>query len=256
MPLVMDPLERQDCQVMDYRDYASFYTDVMRLKEPHQQFVINVTVRLADIDWLSRTLDHRVRQGGGQRVKEGLLSLQIYLLLTCADTLGHITVDSPRAVKRFKAFFQGLPPDAQQHLVEAYLVWKTDWEELLSLDLADPSTGTVTSPHPSTIERSVRALSHEKRLAAVIDFLYYIRRTRYTHEADYPEAGYHPVLYVLQMQRLQVAEVVSFDEYDRLQAAVHGATRYFVVYDTDDPVAELRRVVLEGLGAMVRGAQT
>jgi hypothetical protein len=241
---------------MGYDDHDKFSADVMRLNETHRRFVINVTVRLADIDWLSQTLDEHVRQGGGPPVKVGLLSLQIYLLLTCADILGHITVGGRKAGKRFKAFFQDLPPHAQQHLVKGYLVWKTDWGELLSLGLADPSTGLVTSPQPSAIERSVRALSHKKRLAAVIDFLYYICRTPYTHEGDYPGAGYHPILYVLQMHRLQVPQVVSFDEYDRLQAAVDGETRYFVVYNTKDPIAELRRVVLQGFGAIVRGAQT
>src|SRR4051794_10145491 len=71
--------------------------------------VCAATHRLAEVGWLSETLDAQVRRGDGPVVAEGLLSLQIYGLLSCADSLGRIYLQD--AGRRFREFFRSLPLD-------------------------------------------------------------------------------------------------------------------------------------------------
>ena len=256
MPLTLAPLERQDYGVMGYPDHEAFFTEVNALGAEDQKYVVNATVRLADVDWLARTLDEQVRDLRGPPLAEGLLSLQRYLLLTCADALGHLSAAGGHTKRRFETFFLRLPIDTQQRLVDSFLVWRTNRDELTRLGLAAPEGGAVTSPAPKAVRRCARSLVHSERLGMVIDFLYRVRRNPFTHEAGYPQAGWHPNLSVLQMRRLGVGSVATLGEWDRFQGAVHRDVYYFVYYNGDDPIAELRRVVLEGLGDIVRSGQS
>lgn len=255
MPLGLAPLSNKDYQVMGYHDRNVFSDHVYNLDEANQRFVINATHRLADTVWLARTLDDQVQRMRGPAITEGLLSLQFYLLLTCADTMGHICSRSQRVGTRFRAFFQTLSQEAQHQLAEVFLVWRTNWDELVLLGLADPQTRNATCPSRSQIEQHVRCLSDGERIDAVIGFLYYVRRNPYTHEAEYPQIGWHPNLSVLQMQRLGVPNVATLGELDHIQVGVDNEKRYFVYYNTDDPIAELRWVVIRRLGEIVKAGQ-
>jgi hypothetical protein len=251
MPSVVAALPPEDYTVMGYAGHDGFNDDVYSIVGPPQRFIVNATRRLADVDWLSGTLDEQVRRDCGPSGPEGLLSLQMYLLLTCADTLGHISHPKYGTRGRFRGFFLGLPASAWQSLADAFLVWNPEWQELLDSDLIDAETGSPIVA-PDRIRTRVTLLSPDARHEAIIDFLYYVRRNPYTHEAEYPQLGHHPNLYVLQQLRLGVESVATHGEVDRTQAVAEGSRCYFVYYGTDDPIASLRRVILMGLGAITR----
>jgi hypothetical protein len=101
-----------------------FYDRVYSLPEKTQQYIANTTHRLAEIDWITRTLEDQVRSDRSPVTHEGILSLQVYLLLTCADTLGHLSAGG-RVGARFRGFFENLPSDAKQNLFNNLLFWFT-----------------------------------------------------------------------------------------------------------------------------------
>lgn len=252
MPQGIAPLPDEEYALMGYVGHDVFLDDVNSIEGPQQRFIINAAHRLADAGWLAEKLDEDVSRHKGPPVVEGLLSLQLYLLLTCADTLGHIDHPHDKPKERFWGFFLDLPCSAQRTLVDAFQVWRVKQQELAEMRLADPRTGNVTLPSPELIKSVVIDHSADIRLEAALDFLYRFRRNPYTHEAEYPQLGHHPNLYVLQMLRLGVDSVATAGEYDRTQAVAEGSTYYFVYHGTNDPVASLRRVMLEGLGAITR----
>lgn len=252
MPLGLAPFSDTDHRVMGYRDSVAFFEQVQTLAPERQRFVVNITHRLADVEWLTRTLDDQVCRGRGAVITEGLLSLQFYLLLTCADTLGHVCSAKHGVKERFRVFFETLPQEVRLRLTGHFLVWATDWEELVRLGLADPNTQTAVYPSREQINQQVECLSIKERLDAVMDFFYFVRRNPYTHETEYPQLGWHPNLSVLQMQRLGVPNVGSMGELDRIQATPDDNRWYFVYYNCDDPIAELRWAILRGLGEIVR----
>src|SRR5262245_45435534 len=99
------PLSQADYKTMNC-SWQVFSERVFSLPEVVQYHVINSTHRLAEVEWLSSKLEDEVRTRGTPVVQEGLLSLQIYLLLTCADGLGHIHHSASGGVgQRFRAFF-------------------------------------------------------------------------------------------------------------------------------------------------------
>jgi hypothetical protein len=224
MPQVIAPLPHEEYALMGYVGHDAFFHDVNRIEDPTQRFIINATHRLADALWLAEKLDEDVSQGRGPAVAEGLLSLQLYLLLTCGDTLGHIKRRRGTPKDRFVGFFLHLPSSAQEALVEAFQVWRVELQDLVKMGLAGQRAGIVTLPSPGLIQSVVLEQSVDTRLQEAIDFLYRFRRNPYTHEADYPQLGHHHNLYVLQMLRLGLQSVGSIGEYDRTQAVADGTT--------------------------------
>ena len=214
-----------------------------------QYYVINATHRLAEVDWITRKLEEQIRTKGAPVVQEGLLSLQLYLLLTCADTLGHIyTTDG--VGKRFREFLDKLPQEAKQNLTDNIFTWKRDLAELVRLGLGDASTITAFYPSRQQILQAIQLLTPDKQLEAVVDFLY-LRRNYYTHESEYPQLGYHPNLSVMQRQRLNVPNTATLGEPDRLQLIFSGNNIYFTYYETNDVIATVRWSIVRGLGKVI-----
>lgn len=246
--MTLMPLPDTDYAVMNC-SWNELFNCWQSLPEQTQYYVANTTHRLAEVDWLARTLDEHVRRGHGPVAQEGILSLQVYLLLTCADTLGHLYASGGVGV-RFKGFFRNLPQDARQNLLDNILTWRTDVTEMVNLGLGDAATQQLTYPGRQQVMQILQSWSPEQRLEAIIDFLY-IRRNYYTHESEYPQLGGHPNLSVMQAQRLQAPNTATFGEYDRLQPMSDGGNIYFAYYETGDLVATIRWSVVRGLGQVI-----
>ena len=248
MPQVPMPLPQTDYQTMDC-SHNEFFETVQGLPGETQYYVVNATHRLAEVDWITRRLEEEVSNRGAPVVQEGLLSLQMYLLLTCADTLGHTHV-AGGVGQRFRAFFSNLPQEARQNLIDNIFTWRTDFAELVGLGLGDAATNTAFYPSRQQIIQSIQPLSPSERLEAVVDFLY-MRRNYYTHESEYPQLGHHPNLSVMQRQRLNTPNTATLGELDRLQPMFSGDNIYFTYYETDDVIATIRWSVVRGLGQVV-----
>jgi hypothetical protein len=133
-----------------------FFQIVQDLPDNLQYYVTNTTHRLAEADWIARKLEEDVRAAKPPVGQEGLLSLQIYLLLTCADALGHAyCAGGVRA--RFWGFFRNLPPDARENLTDSLLTWKTGPAELATLGLANAAGQTAVYPSREQVARFPRA---------------------------------------------------------------------------------------------------
>jgi hypothetical protein len=248
MPEVPMPLPQTDYQTMGC-SHNEFFETVQGLPRDTQYYVVNATHRLAEVDWITRRLEEEVSNHGGPVVQEGLLSLQMYLLLTCADTLGHTHV-ADGVAQRFRAFFSNLPHKARQNLTGNIFTWRTDFNELAGLGLGDAATNTAFYPSRQYIVQSIQPLSPSERLETVVDFLY-MRRNYYTHESEYPQLGHHPNLSVMQRQRLNTPNTAMLGELDRLQPMFSGDNIYFTYYETDDVIATIRWSVVHGLGQVV-----
>jgi hypothetical protein len=229
--------------------YNEFFKTVQGLPGETQYYVVNATHRLAEVDWITRRLEEEVSSRGSPVVQEGLLSLQMYLVLTCADTLGHTHV-AGGVGQRFRAFFNNLPQEAKQNLIDNIFTWRTNFVELVGLGLGDAATNKAFYPSRQQIIQSIQPLCPGERLEAVVDFLY-MRRNYYTHESEYPQTGYHPNLSVMQRQRLNIPNTATFGELDRLQPMFNGDKIYFTYYETDDVIATIRWSVVRGLGQVV-----
>jgi hypothetical protein len=229
MPQTPMPLPETDYRVMN-TSRNEFFEIAQHLPPGTQYYVINATHRLAEVDWVTRKLEEQIRTKDAPVVQEGLLSLQLYLLLTCADSLGHI-YSTGDVGKRFSEFFGKLPQEAKRDLVDSILTWKTDFAELVCLGLGDASTNTVVYPSRQQILQAIQPLTSDKRLEAVVDFLYF-RRNHYTHQSEYPQLGYHPNLSVMQGQRLNVANTAALGELDRLQMSLEDTYAFRIREDS------------------------
>jgi hypothetical protein len=247
MPQIPMPLPETDYQVMN-TSHNELFEITQHLPQDTRYYVINATHRLAEVDWITRKLEEQIRTKGAPVVQEGLLSLQLYLLLTCADALGHI-YSTNGVGKRFREFFDKLPQEAKQKLTDNIFTWKTDFAELVRLGLGDASTNTAFYPSRQQILQAIQPLP-DKRFEAVVDFLYF-RRNYYTHESEYPQLGYHPNLSVMQGQRLNVPNTATLGEHDRLQPMFYGNDIYFTYYETNDVIATVRWSIVHGLGKVI-----
>jgi hypothetical protein len=243
------PLPITDYQTMNCDRHRVFET-IRRLPQATQLHVNNATHRLAEVDWITCKLEDEIKRSGPPRPQEGLLSLQIYLLLTCADTLGHVYVASRQVRKRFREFFENLPQDAKQNLVDGILTWRTNFPSLVNLELANACTNQIILPSRQQILQSLQPLTFNERFDAIVGFLY-LRRNVYTHESRYPQLGYHPGLSVMQNLRLHVPNTTDLGEFNRLQAESENDDIYFAFYKTDDVVATIRWSILRGLGRVI-----
>lgn len=248
LPQVPMPLPETDYQAMN-TSHSEFFDIVQHLPAETQYYVVNTTHRLAEVDWITRKREEQVRTRGAPTVQEGILSLQMYLLLTCADTLGHIH-STGGVGQRFREFFKNLPQEAKQNLIDKILTWKTDFAELVRLGLGNTTTNTAFYPSRQQIIEALQPLTPDERLEAVVDFLYY-RRNYYTHQSEYPQLGYHPNLSVMQGQRLNIPNTAILGEPDRLQSMFSGSNIYFTYYETDDAIATVRWSVVRGLGRVI-----
>jgi hypothetical protein len=248
MPRVPMPLPEADYQIMNC-SASEFFQIVQGLAEETQYYVVNATHRLAEVEWITRRLEEDIINRGEPVVQEGLLSLQMYLLLTCADTLGHIHI-AGGVGPRFRAFFGNLPQEAKQNLTDNIFTWRTHFAELVGLGLGDASTNTAFYPSRQQIVQSIQPLNPDERLEAVVEFLY-MRRNYYTHESEYPQLGLHPNLSVMQRQRMNMPNTATLGELDRLQPMFSGDDIYFTYYETDDVIATIRWSVVRGLGQVI-----
>lgn len=250
MPQLPMPLPATDYDVMN-TSHTEFRESMRRLSQDAQYYVINATHRLAEVHWLTQTLDEQVRAGRGPVAKEGILSLQLYLLLTCADTVGHVYARGGVGVRfRFREFFDRLPQDAKQNLTDSIFTWKTSFVEMVSLGLGDTRSHTGTYPSRQQILQAIQPLTLDERLGEVVSFLY-LRRNDFTHESQYPMLGYHPNLSVMQGQRLGVVNTATLGESDRLQVMDEGDDIYFTYYETNDVIATVRWSIVRGLGQAI-----
>jgi hypothetical protein len=177
----------------------------------------------------------------------------MYLLLTCADTLGHCYPSSGRVRDRFFAFFGALPGEDKELLTAAILVWHTDDRaETVLRGLPDPNTTSISGEPHQPMRRLVQELSKKERFDAVVKYLYFVRRNPFTHEAFFPQLGYHPNLAVLQQLRLGVPDVADLGDLNRFQCVNDGTHQYLVYYECEDPVEVLWTVIVRGLGQIIR----
>jgi hypothetical protein len=243
MPLNTDDYQDMNCT------HSQLFEKWSALAEKDRYYVANTTDRLAIVAWLTHTLEAQVVAGTAPVAQEGLLSLQIYLLTTCADALGHLVSSANRVGQRFRDFFRFLPTNATDNLIDNFFVWKADEAELTSVGLsAKIAHGTqITYPTRHQIMKALEKKSRDERLGAIVDFLY-ARRNLYTHESAYPQLGYHPNLSVLQRLRLSVPDTANLGEHNRLQVLPCDSHYCFMYYESDDPVATLRFSILQGLG--------
>jgi len=248
MSQVPMPLPETDYQVMN-TSYNELFEIVQHLPPETQYYVINTTHRLAEVDWITRKLEEQIRTRSAPTVQEGMLSLQMYLLLTCADTLGHVYITGGVG-QRFREFFKNLPQEAKQNLTDNIFTWKTDFAELVRLGLGDANSNTVSYPPCQQVMHSLQSLSPDERLEAIIDF-FYVLRNYHTHESEHPQLGYHPTLSVMQNLRLNVSNVATLGEFDRLHPTSSGNDIYFTYYETNDVVATLRWSIVRGLGKVI-----
>jgi len=248
MSQVPMPLPETDCQVMN-TSYNELFEIVQRLPAGTQHYVINATHRLAEVDWITSKLEEQIRTRGAPTVQEGILSLQMYSLLTCADTLGHVYI-SDNVGQRFREFFKNLPQEAKQNLTDNIFTWKTNFAELIRLGLGDAKTNTASYPSRQQVIDFLQPLSLDERLEAVMDF-FYVLRNYHTHESEHPQLGYHPTLSVMQNQRLNVSNVATLGTLDRLHPTSSGNDIYFTYYETNDVIATLRWSIVRGLGKVV-----
>ncbi len=108
MPQIPMPLSDSDYQIMN-TSWNGLTTILETLPPETQYYVTNATHRLAEVEWITCKLEQEITKNRGvPTVQEGLLSLQMYLLLTCADTLGHL-YHSGGVGQRFREFFRSLP---------------------------------------------------------------------------------------------------------------------------------------------------
>jgi len=227
MPQVQMPLAETDYATLGC-SRAGFDQALEALPETTRYYATNATNRLAEVEWITQNLEREVKATGGPVTHEGLLSLQLYLLLTCADTLGHLYIEG-RVRKRFNAFFTKLPDDGKRYLAEAVVVWKATLEDLAARGLRDEAANTLTYPSLADIQQAIQPLSAEDRMDAVICHLY-ARRNWYTHESEYPQLGYHPNLAVMHRIRLGVPHTATLPGLDRLQLIPDEGKLYFAYY--------------------------
>jgi hypothetical protein len=248
----LHPLPDSDYQIMGCTE-EQFEERVYALPEDQRRFVLNANHRLATVYWLTSRLDQEVRTAVHAGPTESLLSLQVYLLLTCADTLGHIGAPGAGPGARFRGFFDELPERAKQRLTAAFAVWRTDYAEMQQVGLASGSEWNT--PSAQQVIQRYELLSADARLRTVVSLLY-ARRNWFTHEAEYPQWGYLPGLAVLQMQRLGRPDAGHMWGLERLQLVLDvDRSRHewwhFIYYRSVDPVADLRTVIVLGLGKIL-----
>lgn len=251
-------LKPEDLQFMGFDSGMGGWDQVPKListiSSEEQEHIKNAVQRLNDVRWLSSALDADVVKKGGQLIQEGLLSNQFYLLLTCADTLGYIYIKEYHVRERFESFFSNLSSQVQQRLIDTFLTWKTNDSEMRQLGLVTPNSAGLEYPNLQQVRQYLQPLSLSERVKIAVDFLY-TRRNADTHEAFYPQLGHHPNLSVLQRLRLRVPNVASIGDYDRLQSLrKNDGTLFFVYLMSDDPIAELRCIVLKGLEGIIRSS--
>jgi hypothetical protein len=243
------PLPAEDCQTMNCKPSQVFET-IRRLPAATQPHVKAATHRLSEVHWITDRLEKEIKRRGRPIAQEGLLSLQVYLLLTCADTLGHVYITSGGVGKRFKAFFDKLPQDAKQKLVDGILTWRTSLPDLISLGLVNAQNWWVKHPSRQEIVQAIQPLAFSERLDAVVNLLY-LRRNMYTHESRYPELGFHPALSVMQNLRLNLPNTADLGELNRLQVITKDDDFYIALYETDDVIATVRWSIVRGLGRIM-----
>lgn len=239
-------------------DYAAMgysrseFEHLVETIEPDQQRYITHTIyRLAEVYWLTSTVEENVLKRGIPPTHEGLLSLQMYLLLTCADKLGWVYDPQAETQARFEAFFHKLPVEVQYQLVERLWVWKTNRDTLVSLKFVYPQMNAIEMPSHQQIKQFVDALPFQDRFNALVDFLY-LRRNWHLHEVEFPQFHWQPNLSVLQLQRLGYPLLNLGDEHNRILLAADNDHWYVVYYQADDPINELRQTILRGLSQIIK----
>ncbi len=248
MPQIPMPLSDESLIILRC-NHDDYFHLINTMQDPDKQYVENATHRLAEIEWIIDKLQEEVNKHRPPIVQEGILSLQIYLLMTCADTLGHIFTQGG-VRQRIREFFSHLSNDAKSLLIENLRVWKTDFNELLSVGIGNPQTNAMRFPTENEILTAVRNKTDDDRLSAVIEFLF-CRRNLYTHEADYPQLGNHPNLSVLQNMEAYYPDVGRLGELDRIQIMFPQNDILIAYYLTNNVINTIFQTVLMGFGTII-----
>lgn len=245
----LTPFDESECAIMGFQNPKAYFEllDIVdtKVSEPNKSYIINTSQRIFDSKWISRNVAHEIQQGLRIGFHEGLLSISLYLLLTCADTLGHIYATGG-VRQRFNSFFNNLTVPVQKNLMSSIEVWKTTSQQMINLGLQGTNSGEFYYPSHSTIVSVLASISDADRFETLVSYLY-LRRNSSTHEAEVPQLGFHPNLSVLMAKRLGVSNVASSGDYDHLQVMEDSSNLYFV-YFVDDPIHALRWAILKGLG--------
>jgi hypothetical protein len=162
MDLTPMPLPPCDYQTMNTSVHV-FPGYIQSLPQSIRERVIGATHRLAEVEWISCALENQIRTKSPPVAQEGLLSLQLYLLLTCADSLGHIQ-KSAGVGERFKAFFANLPQDAKANLMDNIFTLWTDLPALVRLGLWDLSTKSARNWSRQAILKEIQLLTSDKAI--------------------------------------------------------------------------------------------
>jgi len=240
-------LEQSDYEILGL-DYNSLDTTVNRFSPKDRWWIEDTTHILALVGWLQRVLDAermdsqrvywehsvRINQKLPEEVVDHALWIQFYLLLTCADTLGHLEPCRNAVGERFAAFWRAVREIAAQDLQNAFLAWRID----------DPE---VHTPSANTVRSQVQSMTPEERWSHLCDFLYAVRNSL-VHEAKHPDLGWHPVFAQLQGVRLSIPGVGVLSPMVHLDPdSRNRGYHFFCVIEASDPVATLRVAILQGL---------
>jgi hypothetical protein len=241
-------LGERDYQVIGL-DYYSLVKLVEQLPDRNKWWIENVTHILAFVGWLQCVLDAertdsqkvpwqrniRVRDKLPNKAFDQALWTQFYLLLTCADALGHLDVCGARkeVEKRFDAFWIAAGETVRTQLQDSLLAY---------------CTSDVEFPTVSVVRKQVQSMIPAERWNQLRRFLYAVRNGL-VHEGKSPDYGWHPVLADLQAFRLGVHGVKDLSSMVHLDPdpGREMPHHYFCVIETPDPIATLRTAILRGL---------
>ncbi|HRF50605.1 MAG TPA: hypothetical protein PLC98_23455 [Anaerolineales bacterium] len=240
------PLSQADYSLMGFSSSQAFDSAFNQLAPSRQHYLSNVTHRMAEVEWLTDTLDNEVIANRAPLAQEGILSLQVYLLLTCADALGHTLVVSRGGVgARFQAFFDLANPAIRTKLCGSIAVWKSSLTE--QRQKGNFANGKPVYPRQAQIVTEFSSRSPGDQWIWLRSFLF-ARRNMFTHESQHLRLGLHPNLSVMQGQRFGLPHVANLGELDRLQVIFENQAIYFASYLCDDVVAALREFIASTIG--------
>lgn len=234
MPQTPMPLSDRSLNILNC-DTIKYFKAIERMDCPNKQYVANATNTLAQIEWIMDKLQEEVKRGNLPVVREGILWLQIYLLMSCADALGHVLIPAGGVEKRSKEFFLSLPEKAKTNLITNLLVWETNSEELFrkGIDNRDPTQQEICSALQNKTEGD--------KFDAIYEFLWSVRNL-YTHETDYPLHGMHPTLSTLQDGTVEPITFISNHRNNK---------HIFYAYHCNNTPQIIFDAVLMGLGNII-----
>lgn len=244
LPLLREDYEKVGLDHRKGHDRLSAFARKVNAEE--RRVLIAVTHRLANADWMSALLEEQYREGEPPLGTESLLAMHIHLLLTCADAIGTFYVPQGSIVERFRACFDNLPSAAKGRLVQAFLVWKAEADEVTRFSTMASEQRGARYPSRHHVQQFLWSFSNEERFNMVVDFLA-VWRNWFTYEIENPQLGYHLILSTMQKRRLKIPHPNTLGDYEGLQVLPFTGGVYFAYFETQDTAAELRGAILHAL---------